>query len=47
MFSVIALQNRTRPGREAAAHFGVENGDLLANAPEVKGDFFKVANIIE
>jgi aspartyl-tRNA synthetase len=47
MFSVIPLQNRTRPGREAVTHFGVENGDLLANAPEVKGDFFKVANIIE
>lgn len=47
MFSVIPLQNRTRPGREAVAHFGVENGDLLTNAAEVKGDFFKVANIIE
>ena len=47
MFSVIPLHNRTRPGNAASAHFGVENGDLLANAPEVKGDFFKVANIIE
>lgn len=47
MFSVIPIHNRTRPGNEAAVHFGVKNGDLLANAPEVKGDFFKVANIIE
>lgn len=47
MFSVIGLENRTRPGRAAATHDGVENGDLLSNAPEVKGDFFKVANIIE
>ena len=47
LYSVIPLPNRTRPGREAKTHPLVEEGELLKNAPAVKGDYFKVANILE
>ncbi len=47
MYSVIALGNRTRPGKAPVAHPAAANGGLLANAPETRGDFFKVANIID
>ncbi|MFO8111162.1 MAG: aspartate--tRNA ligase [Desulfosalsimonadaceae bacterium] len=47
VYSVITLKNRTRPGKMPVSHPAAQNGKLLANAPEIRGDFFKVANIIE
>lgn len=47
LYSTISLKNRTRPGKTSARHQSAANGDLLHNAPAAKGDFFKVANIIE
>lgn len=47
MFGVNDLANRTRPGEKARIHPLAADGELLRNAPAVKGDYFKVANIIE
>lgn len=47
LFSPIDLENRTRPGDRPVAHPAASNRELLRNAPAVKGDFFKVANILE
>ena len=47
VYSTISLENRTRPGKTPVSHPAASNGDLMANAPETRGDFFKVANIIE
>lgn len=46
-FSVFALKNRFRDGSspEPCPQTGI--GDLFKNAPAVKGDFFKVATILE
>ncbi|HOC38344.1 MAG TPA: aspartate--tRNA ligase [Thermodesulfobacteriota bacterium] len=47
LFSVIPLHNHTRPGDRPVLHPAVETGDIFGNAPAVKGDFFKVAAILE
>ena len=47
MYSVISLQNRVRSGTEPEVHPLSKNRDLFKNAPAVKGDYFKVVNIIE
>lgn len=47
LYSVSNTANRTRPGNEARIHPLAADGELLRNAPAVKGDYFKVANIIE
>lgn len=46
-FSVLSLENRFREGSspESCPKTGI--GDLFKNAPAVKGDFFKVATILE
>jgi len=36
-----------RDGKTARMHPLAENGALLKNAPGVKGDYFKVVNILE
>ena len=46
-YSVVEPANRTRSGREARVSPLAEEGDLLKNAPAVKGDYFKVVNILE
>ena len=46
-FSVFALENRLRDGASPETRPPVETRDLFKNAPAVKGDFFKVATIIE
>ncbi|MBU8849930.1 MAG: aspartate--tRNA ligase [Desulfobacterales bacterium] len=45
--SVSQCQNCFRKGREAVMSSLVQTGDLLKNAPSVKGDYFKVASILE
>ncbi len=45
--SVSQCQNCFRKGREAVRSPLVQTGDLLKNAPSVKGDYFKVASILE
>ncbi len=47
VFSAIQIENRTRPGKSPVEHPAAADGGLLAHAPAIKGDFFKVANIIE
>jgi len=47
MFSVVEVKNRTREAPKAKRSTLTEAGELLRNAPVVKGDFFKVANILE
>ena len=46
-FSVSALKNRFRDGGSPARCPHAEKGELFRNAPSVKGDYFKVATIIE
>lgn len=46
-FSAVKLANRSRNGDTAKMCELAESGDLLKNAPSVKGGFLKVANIIE
>jgi len=45
--SVAPAASRTRPGTEARRSTLAETGQLLKSAPAVKGNYFKVANIIE
>jgi len=45
--SVAPAASRTRPGVEARRSPLAETGQLLKSAPAVKGNYFKVANIIE
>jgi aspartyl-tRNA synthetase len=45
--SVAPATNRTRPGIEAKPSPLAESGRLLENAPAVKGNYFKVASILE
>ena len=47
LFGVTDIGNRTRPGDKARVHPLAADGGLLRNAPAVKGDYFKVASIIE
>ena len=46
-FSLSNTDNCLRDGRTAVRSRFVESGDLLKNAPSVKGDYFKVASILE
>jgi len=46
-FSVVALENRFREGPSPEFIPGTGTDELFKNAPAVKGDFFKVATIIE
>lgn len=45
--TVVPVAHRTRPGTEANRSKHAETGQLLKNAPAVKGNYFKVANILE
>jgi aspartyl-tRNA synthetase len=45
--SVSQGQNRFREGTTATRSPMVQSGDLFKNAPSVKGDYFKVATILE
>ncbi len=47
LFGVTEAAGLTRLGDEARTHPLTADGQLLRNAPAVKGDYFKVANIIE
>jgi len=47
MFSVITVTNRLRKDPEAKRNSLAERGEIFRNAPAVKGDFFKVASILE
>jgi len=47
MYSVTPVANRMRPGTAEKRSEFAETGDLLKNAPSVKGDYFKVAGILE
>jgi aspartyl-tRNA synthetase len=47
LFSVVAPENHTREGKEARTSPFVARGDLLKNAPAVKGGYYKVASILE
>jgi aspartyl-tRNA synthetase len=46
-FSVFVLENRFRDGSSPKPCTQTGIGELFKNAPAVKGDFFKVATIIE
>ncbi len=45
--SVVQGQNCFRKGSSATRSSFVDTGDLFKNAPSVKGDYFKVASILE
>ena len=45
--SVTPGVHRTRPGLEARRSEWAESGKLIKSAPSVKGNYFKVANILE
>ncbi|SMD06935.1 aspartyl-tRNA synthetase [Desulfocicer vacuolatum DSM 3385] len=45
--SVVQGQNCFRQGTSAARSSFVKTGDLFKNAPSVKGDYFKVASILD
>ena len=47
MYSVVPLVNRMRPGTEERQSELAQSGRLLKSAPSVKGDYFKVAGILE
>ncbi len=47
LYSVVEPANHTRDGDEAKICPLALNGELLKNAPACKGDYFKVASIIE
>ena len=47
LFTVAPAADRNRPGTEPTVCPLTENGELLKNAPAVKGDYFKVDNILE
>ncbi|HUT65871.1 MAG TPA: aspartate--tRNA ligase, partial [Spirochaetota bacterium] len=46
VFSAVKIENRYRNGDTARVCDLAKSGDLLKNAPSVKGGFFKVANIL-
>jgi len=47
LYSVAPVADRTRPGVEASRSELAQSGELLKNAPSTKGDYFKVASILE
>ena len=47
LYGVVRSANVMRRGLEANVSVLAEEGELLKNAPAVKGDYFKVANILE
>ncbi len=47
LFSVVNVTNRIRKDSEPTRNPLAEKGELFRNAPAVKGNFFKVANILE
>ncbi len=47
LYTVVPVANRTRPGTEDKRSELARAGDLLKNAPSVKGDYFRVASILE
>ena len=47
VYSAVPVTNRTRPGTEARRSPFAESGQLLNNAPAVKGSYYKVASILE
>ena len=47
LYSVLPTANRFRPGTKAEISALSKNGDLLKNAPAVKGGYFKVASVLE
>ncbi|NLT35299.1 MAG: aspartate--tRNA ligase [Gaiellales bacterium] len=47
MYSVVPVANRMRPGIEARRSELAQSGRLLKNAPSTKGDYFRVAGILE
>ncbi|MGI5939716.1 MAG: aspartate--tRNA ligase [Thermoleophilia bacterium] len=47
LYSVAPVVNRMRPGTEAQRSEPSQTGELFKNAPAVKGDYFKVAGILE
>jgi aspartyl-tRNA synthetase len=47
MFTVAPVSNRTRPGSEEKRSALAQSGQLLKSAPSVKGNYFKVASILE
>jgi aspartyl-tRNA synthetase len=47
LYGIVHRANLMRPGTEAKISGLAESGELLKNAPAVKGDYFKVSNILE
>lgn len=47
LFSVVDVANRVRTSTSARQSPLAENGELLKNAPAVKGEYFKVSSILE
>jgi len=47
LFSVVSVANMMRNEPKARRSSFIENGELFRNAPAVKGEFFKVASILE
>lgn len=47
IFSATNIPHQTRPGDRQRIHPLAADGQLLRNAPAVKGDYLKVANIID
>jgi aspartyl-tRNA synthetase len=47
VYSVAPTANRTRPGTEARISPLAETGQLLKSAPSIKGNYYKVASILE
>jgi aspartyl-tRNA synthetase len=45
--TVAPVANRTRPGTKQIRSALAESGRLLKSAPAVKGNYFKVASILE
>lgn len=47
LFSPVMVTNRMREKAQSHVSPSAENGELLKNAPSVKGNYFKVASILE
>jgi len=47
LYTVVRATGRTRPGTEPSRSELSGSGDLFKNAPSLKGDYFKVAGILE
>ncbi len=47
VYTVAPTANRTRPGTEARISPLAETGQLLKSAPSIKGNYYKVASILE